>query len=693
MKSTIKQTCVLLSSISLFSVQSCKEVEAPAPYGPLPKESQIRWQEMERYAFIHFSINSFTDIEWGYGDKDPALFNPTNLDCRQWCRIIRDAGMKGVILTAKHHDGFCLWPSVYTDYDIARSPWRDGKGDLVRELADACKEYGLKLGIYLSPWDRNHPDYGTEKYITYFRNQLKELLTNYGDVFEVWFDGANGGSGYYGGANETRNVDRKTYYNWPETNRSVYELQPDAVIFSDAGPDVRWCGNESGWVGETNWSTLRRDEVWPGWPLYEQLQYGHVDGNYWVPAEVNVSIRPGWFYHPEQDEQVKSVDQLLDIYYHSIGRNATWNLNLPIDREGRVHPADSAALMDFAEILQQEFKTNLAPQARITASNTRGRNFSVKHLTDENKDTYWATEDSVKQATLTLDFGKNPIRFNRLLMQEYIRLGQRVKAFTVEAFTNGAWQTLDQQTTIGYKRILRLPDTEATQLRITLEAEAVPVISNIELYNAPKRIQAPVITRNKAGVVSLSNVPEGYQILYSIDGSYPTTRYTEPILTTGKVTVKAIVVDSEGNRSEMKTERFDIDKKAWKVVDIDNPETADRLFDGDATTVWVVTGKQKPCSLTIDLGETYTVDGFRYLPEQQANPKGVVVNYAIHASSDGKSWKQVCTKEFDNIRNNPIRQTVRFQPTPMRFIRFTALSNTAGDGTLGCAEFDVLTTE
>ena len=195
MKSTIKQTCVLLSSISLFSVQSCKEVEAPAPYGPLPKESQIRWQEMERYAFIHFSINSFTDIEWGYGDKDPALFNPTNLDCRQWCRIIRDAGMKGVILTAKHHDGFCLWPSVYTDYDIARSPWRDGKGDLVRELADACKEYGLKLGIYLSPWDRNHPDYGTEKYITYFRNQLKELLTNYGDVFELWFHGANAASG------------------------------------------------------------------------------------------------------------------------------------------------------------------------------------------------------------------------------------------------------------------------------------------------------------------------------------------------------------------------------------------------------------------------------------------------------------------------------------------------------------------
>ena len=224
----MKKDCLLLVLIALFNLTGCEQPKAPEAYGPVPTEAQLKWQELERYAFIHFSMNTFTDMEWGYGDKDPQLFNPSELDCRQWCRLFKEAGMKGVILTAKHHDGFCLWPSAYTDYSVKQSPWRNGNGDLVRELADACKEYGLKLGIYLSPWDRNHKEYGTEAYITYFRNQLNELLTNYGDIFEVWFDGANGGSGYYGGADETRSVDRKTYYDWPGTNQLVKKLQPDA---------------------------------------------------------------------------------------------------------------------------------------------------------------------------------------------------------------------------------------------------------------------------------------------------------------------------------------------------------------------------------------------------------------------------------------------------------------------------------
>ena len=388
--------------------------------------------------------------------------------------------MKGVILTAKHHDGFCLWPSAYTDYSVKQSPWRNGNGDLVRELADACKEYGLKLGIYLSPWDRNHKEYGTEAYITYFRNQLNELLTNYGDIFEVWFDGANGGSGYYGGADETRSVDRKTYYDWPGTNQLVKKLQPDAVIFSDAGPDVRWCGNEAGWVGETNWSTLRREEVWPGWPHYQQLQNGHEDGSYWVPAEVNVSIRPGWFYHEEQDDQVKTVDQLLDVYYHSVGRNATWNLNIPIDKRGLVHPTDSAVLMEVAKILQNNFKENLAQQAEVRASNVRGKDFAAAHLVDGNKDSYWATDDEVTSASVEFDF-KVPTAINQFLVQEYIRLGQRVKAFTLEAFVGDEWQVMATGSTIGYKRILRFPTVETQKLRFTInEAKACPLLSNIE---------------------------------------------------------------------------------------------------------------------------------------------------------------------------------------------------------------------
>lgn len=476
----MKKDCLLLVLIALFNLTGCEQPKAPEAYGPVPTEAQLKWQELERYAFIHFSMNTFTDMEWGYGDKDPQLFNPSELDCRQWCKLFKEAGMKGVILTAKHHDGFCLWPSAYTDYSVKQSPWRNGNGDLVRELADACKEYGLKLGIYLSPWDRNHKEYGTEAYITYFRNQLNELLTNYGDIFEVWFDGANGGSGYYGGADETRSVDRKTYYDWPGTNQLVKKLQPDAVIFSDAGPDVRWCGNEAGWVGETNWSTLRREEVWPGWPHYQQLQNGHEDGSYWVPAEVNVSIRPGWFYHEEQDDQVKTVDQLLDVYYHSVGRNATWNLNIPIDKRGLVHPTDSAVLMEVAKILQNNFKENLAQQAEVRASNVRGKDFAAAHLIDGNKDSYWATDDEVTSASVEFDF-KVPTAINQFLVQEYIRLGQRVKAFTLEAFVGDEWQVVATGSTIGYKRILRFPTVETQKLRFTInEAKACPLLSNIE---------------------------------------------------------------------------------------------------------------------------------------------------------------------------------------------------------------------
>lgn len=632
----MKTKYFLFASIALSSLIGCKEIEAPHTYGPVPTEAQLKWQELEFYAFIHFSINSFTDIEWGYGDKSPQLFNPTNLDCKQWCKIIKDAGMKGVILTAKHHDGFCLWPSAYTDYNISKSPWRNGKGDLVRELADACKEYDLKLGFYLSPWDRNHKDYGSEAYITYFRNQLKELLTNYGDVFEVWFDGANGGSGYYGGTNETRNVNRKTYYDWPETNKLVHELQPDAVIFSDAGPDVRWCGNESGWVGETNWSTLRREEVWPGWPHYQQLQNGHEDGKYWVPAEVNVSIRPKWFYHPEEDTQVKSIDQLIDIYYNSIGRNGSFNLNIPIDRDGLIHSADSAALIGFCRTIKKELQDNLAKHSTIRASNTRGRKFSPNKMIDGDKETYWATEDGITNATITVELGKEPVTFNRLLLQEYIRLGQRIHSFTVEAFVNGTWQLLDTQTTIGYKRILRLPDTKASQIRIHLEAKDAPVISNIEIYNAPNQKQIPSITKDNESIVSNN------------------------------------------------------DKKNWKVINIKDG-SINTMFDGDKNTVWFSKKDSFPYELTIDLGKIQKVEGFSYLPDQSNNPQGTVFQYTLAVSADGKTWKDICKKEFDNIGNNPILQTVRFNPQNMRFIKFTANSTVKDDSVFGCAEFDILT--
>ncbi|HEX7411223.1 MAG TPA: alpha-L-fucosidase, partial [Bacteroidales bacterium] len=307
---------------------SYAQTKAPVPVGPVPSQNQMRWQQMEYYAFVHFSLNTYTDQSWGYGNEDVKLFNPEKLDCRQWARICKQAGMKGIIITAKHHCGFCLWPSKYTEYSVKNAPWKNGKGDVVREMADACKEYGLKLGIYLSPWDRNNPDYGKPEYITYFRNQLTELLTNYGPIFEIWFDGANGGSGYYGGANETRKIDATTYYDWSNTYKLIRKLQPNIVIWNDGGDraDLRWVGTEAGYVGETNWSLLNDKGEVP----WNMLHYGLENGNSWVAAEVNTSIRPEWFYHPGEDAKVKTVPQLMDTYYNSIGRNGSFLLNFPI---------------------------------------------------------------------------------------------------------------------------------------------------------------------------------------------------------------------------------------------------------------------------------------------------------------------------------------------------------------------------
>ena len=468
-------------------ITGCRTADPPKPVGPVPSKSQIAWHQMEFYAFVHFNMNTFTDMEWGYGDESPDLFNPAELDCRQWARVCKEAGMKGIILTAKHHDGFCLWPSQYTEHSVKNSTWKDGKGDVVKELSEACKEYGLKMGLYLSPWDRNHADYGKPEYIIYYRNQLRELLTNYGDIFEFWIDGANGGTGNYGGADEDRKVDRKTYYDWPNTFKIVRELQPDAVIFSDAGPDIRWVGNEQGWANETNWCLLRRDEAWPGWPRYKELRSGHEDGTHWVPAEVDVSIRPGWYYHPSQDDQVKSLNQLLDIYYHSVGRNANLLLNFPVDNRGLIHEKDVEQVLKLAEALKADFAIELAGGKKVTATNTRGNSsqYQASNVNDGNVETYWATENNITNASLVIDLGE-PVEFNRFVIQEYIPLGQRVQEFTVEAMVENNWKLLASKTTIGYKRILRLPTVKTFRIRISIiQSKASPLISNIELYNAP----------------------------------------------------------------------------------------------------------------------------------------------------------------------------------------------------------------
>ena len=473
----------------LILVSCGKQVDPPAAYGPVPTERQMNWQKMEFLAFFHFTTNTFTGLEWGYGDESPEIFNPTNLDCRQWVRVAKEAGMNGVILTAKHHDGFCLWPSEYTSHSVSSSPWKDGNGDVIRELAEACKEYDMKMGLYLSPWDRNSAVYGDTAYITYYRNQLREILTNYGDIYEVWFDGANGGDGYYGGTREERKIDRKTYYDWPGTRKIVRELQPNAVMFSDAGPDVRWVGNEYGFAGETNWSHLNAIEFYPGSSNYKELPSGQENGADWIPAECDVSIRPGWFYHEKEDSLVKTVGELMQIYYNSVGRNGTFLLNLPPDKTGRINELDVEVLKEFRKALDKEFVCNLAVGKKVFADSWRGKSkkYSASNLTDENEDTYWCTDEDILTGVLSIDLDEKT-EVNRILIQEHIVLGQRIKAFIIEALVDGAWKEVANGTTIGYKRILSFPTIKTAGIRLSItESNACPVLNNIELYRAPEQ--------------------------------------------------------------------------------------------------------------------------------------------------------------------------------------------------------------
>ena len=460
-------------------------VEPPVPIYPVPTERQLAWHEMEQYGFVHFTTNTFTDKEWGYGDEDPAIFNPTNFDPEQWCRVFKEVGLKAVILTCKHHDGYCLWPSEYTEHSVKKSPWKEGRGDVVQELRDACEKYGLKFGIYLSPWDRNHADYGSEEYVQYYRDQLKEIFTSYGPIFEMWFDGANGGTGYYGGADEKRNIDKRTYYDWPTTLEMVRSMEPEVIFFSDAGPDIRWCGNERGFVNETNWNTMSTDTLYAGkGGITEILNTGSEDGDKWIPAEVDVSIRPGWFYHADEDEKVKTPEALFDIYLSSVGRGSNLLLNIPPDRRGLLHENDVKALTGWKKLLDEAFTFNLASHKKVQADNVRGNNkkYAAKNITDGNNETYWATDDEVTKASVTINLGeKNEIKY--IFVQEYIKLGQRVRTFDVEVEKDGQWEKVASSTTIGYKKILRLSPVSTSKVRIKITgARACPMISNIEIY-------------------------------------------------------------------------------------------------------------------------------------------------------------------------------------------------------------------
>lgn len=623
-------------------------------------------------------MNTFSDREWGFGDEQPSQFAPSALDARQWARVAKEAGMKGLIITAKHHDGFVLWPSAYTEHSVKNSPWRDGKGDLIREFVDACREYGLKVGIYYSPWDRNHPDYGKPEYITYMRNQLTELLTNYGELFEVWFDGANGGSGWYGGTNEERVVDKLTYYDWPSMHALVRELQPGAMLFSDAGPDVRWVGNEHGYAYPTTWSNLMRDSVYAGMPEYsDKWAAGQANGTHWVPAEADVSIRPGWYYHAYEDHKLKTLPELLEIYYQSIGQNSSLLINFPVDTRGLIPDSDVQAILELAAKVKEDFSVNLATEAKVSASSSRGAGYLASQVLDGNYDSYWAAAAGQARASVELDFGQ-PRSFNRILIQEYVNLGQRVSAFTVEKEVEGKWLPLAEGTTIGYTRILRVPDTQAQRIRINfLEAKGEPLIAELGIYAAPALVFPPKITRSTAGLVSIAAADPGLDIYFTVDGSMPLAgknRYDKPFLLKQPATVQAIVLDAKtGKSSTISRQELDLVKRNWKVLSTDSKSRA--AIDELPKTYWT----SPTNALELDLGKEVSLQGLLYLPMQARYPSGFIADYVLEGSLDGSTWVLLAKGEFANIQNNPIEQLIRFAPQQLRYVRLKALRTVDGN--------------
>lgn len=457
-----------------------------------PSQRQLVWNDLEFYAFVHFSVNTFTDREWGLGNEDPSIFDPEDMDAEQWVEVCKSAGMRGLILTCKHHDGFCLWPSRHTQHSVRQSPWKLGKGDVVKEVSDACRAHGLKFGIYLSPWDRHDGRYGTDSYNTYFKNQLRELLTNYGDIFCVWFDGACG-EGPNG---------QKQIYDWDGYYQVIRELQPGAVICV-CGPDVRWVGNEAGHCRESEWSvvpeTLRDCEK-----IQEKSQHADDDqfrkrrsedqdlgsrevirnaGNLiWYPAEVNTSIRPGWFYHSHEDDKVKSVHDLLEIYYSSVGGNANFLLNVPPDKRGRIHEKDATRLKELGEVLTCTFQNNLAADASATASECMDNEHKPANLFDGNPDTFWSPNLGSEQAYVDIDF-KEEKTFNLIMLTEQIQTGQRIEVFKIECREANGWREFCRGTIIGHKRILRFEEVSSRYIRITIvESRWCPALSSFEAY-------------------------------------------------------------------------------------------------------------------------------------------------------------------------------------------------------------------
>jgi alpha-L-fucosidase len=683
---------------------------APKPYGATPSKAQLNWHEMEMYCIIHFGVDTYTDKEWGYGDEDPKLINPVKFNAKQIVGAAKAGGFKGVIIVAKHHDGLCLWPTLTTEHNISKSTWKNGQGDMVREYQIACKKLGMQMGIYCSPWDRNSAYYGQSDYVKIYRNQLKELYSRYGKLFISWYDGANGGDGYYGGTREIRKIDRTNYYGWDSTWAITRKMQPSANIFGDVGPDVRWVGNEEGIAGETSWATY--DPQAPefgkqpanGYSKYEMATEGTLNGKQWMPAECDVSLRPGWFYHASQNSQVKTPYELLDLYYKSVGRGANLDLGLSPNRQGFLDPEDVASLEKFGQIIKQTFAKNLALGATLIASNTRANNrksWGPEQLLDNSRYTYWTTDDQIKKPQLTLNLAGQKT-FNVIRLRENIKLGQRIRAFAVEAFMNGNWKEIASATSIGANRLIRLPQNITTnKVRLSITQSPVCIaLSDFGLYKEPTHLTAPIIKRDLAGNVSITTSSPVSSIRYTIGSGTPNVKspiYNGNISMPLGGVIKAIALDGD-QQSEIVSRQFYLSKANWKVIN--GNENANRgkpiyAIDDNPSTIWstiinATTKQFSPVELVIDLNKPQELKGFTYLPRQDKKLDGLIDQYAFFTSNDGENWQPVAQGEFSNIKSNPVEQLIEFKQTVNAgYIKFKALHVISGNGTT-IAELSVM---
>lgn len=676
----------------------------------IPTPQQLDWQKLEYTCFIHFGPNTFTGREWGNGMEDPKVFNPSQVNTDQWCQTAKAAGMKMIVITVKHHDGYCTWQTRYNKkFSVHQSPWKNGKGDVLRLLSDSCKKYGLKLGVYLSPADlyqienkeglygnlskyqktviptapehfKTNPSkgrkapagkptftYEVDDYNRLMLNQLYELLTEYGEIHEVWFDGAHpkrkGGQKY-----------TETY--WFEMIR---KLAPNATIFG--GPDIRWCGNEAGHTRGSEWSpipilgdpSIRSTWKPKGWGTEDLgsrgLLHSYGDFVHWFPSEVDTSIRHGWFWRDE-NQHVRSAEEVYDIYEKAVGGNSVLLLNVPPNRNGEFAPRDVKVLLEVGKRIKSTYGKPVAA------------------LTSEDGGVY------------TLD---KPTVINRcVLMEDVATQGQRVEKHALDAWIDGDWKEISTATTIGYKRILSFPDVKTDKIRVRiLEQRLTAKVSQVSVHYDRAPLKAPSIVRNRDGQVKIQGNGSVY---YTLDGSQPSNDskvYTSPFALPQGGEVKAIAIRDDQS-SEVTSTRFDIAKAKWKIhhVSSHNPQSgegADMAIDGDPKTLWHSKWSggtdPMPHSITIDLGEEIDLKGFSYLPRMGGAKGGILDQYKVELSRNGKKWVKASEGRFDNIQNDPTQRDVLFKRTyPLvRYLKFTGVHSIENLPHSSAAEIGVIT--